>query len=187
MDEIKKLYDRKDFDETYIRLRNDIKIRKYKNLNDLPEINELPSKVQTTIRSAATNLNFYYETVVDEGWFSNKAYVVVFDQGKENWMGMFEYSYATTAVKIGGIIGAGVCVAGVWYYSGAIAEYVNSVIGYISQNYANLQNSILKYAEVLFSVATFIAFRKWLLNEQSEWKMLITACILKKLQSVRGY
>lgn len=187
MDRLRELYDREDFNEVYLRLSNDIKIRKYRHLKDLPEINDLPSHIQDKIYSAANGLKFNHETIRDEGNIYSTAYVVLFDQGEENWLGMFKYDYATTVVKIVELVlGAGVLIGGIWYFSAAAAKYLNSVIGYISQNYKATQDSILKYAGILFSAAAYREFVKWLMNEHSEWNMLIASCILKKLESVRG-
>jgi hypothetical protein len=188
MDELVRLYDRDDFKQVWRSVSADIKIRTYQKLNDLPLIQNLPSSVQTQIYSAANNMNFNYETVVDEGVLYNTAYVVLFDQNKENWMGMYQYNYATTLSKgLAIVLGLGVCIGGIYYFSTAAAQHVSSVIGFISENYAWLQNAIIKYAGIIFSVATFNAFRKWLLNEHSEWRILVAACILKKIQSIRGY
>lgn len=188
MEELVKMYDREDFKQVWRSVSSDIKIRTYQKLSDLPEIQKLPSSVQTQIYSAASNVSFNYETIVDEGTLYNTAYVVLFDQKKENWMGIYQYNYATSLSKgLAILLGLGVCIGGIYYFSTAAAQHVSSVIGFISENYAWLQNAIVKYAGTIFSLATFYAFKNWLLNEHSEWKMLVAACILKKIQTIRGH
>ncbi|CAF1253244.1 unnamed protein product [Adineta steineri] len=188
MDELQKLYDRDDFKEVWLRVATDIKIRTYENLNDLPEVQNLSSKVQQQIHSAANRVQFNYETIIDEGMFYNTAYVVLFDQNKENWMGMYQYNYATTLSKgLAVALGLGVCVGGVYYFCAAAPQHVSTLIGFISSNYASLQNWIIRVAGTIFSIATYKAFLNWLTNEHSEWKMLVAACILKKIQNTRGY
>ena len=187
MNELQKLYARDDFAEVWLKVAGDIKIRKYKNLQDLSEIQSLPSNVQSKVCAVAINEKFNYETVVDEGTLYNTAYVVVFDEkGHENWMGMYQYNYATTLTKaVSSALGLGVCIGGVYYFVGVAPLHANTLIGYISQNYKNLQDWIIQMAGSLFSAATYVAFQKWLMNEHSEWKILVAACILKKMESVR--
>lgn len=187
MEKLQELYERKDFGEVWLRISGDIKIRKYKKLNDLPEINNLPEKVKQHVHSAANNIKFNYEVVRDEGLIYSTAYVVLLDQRDENWIGIFQYNYATTAVKITGLVLGGICIGGILYFfSAAAAQYINSLVGYIAQNYMVLRNAIVQFAGILLTGIAFRAFARWLMNEHSEWNILIAACILKKLQEVRG-
>ncbi|CAF1435336.1 unnamed protein product [Adineta ricciae] len=188
MNELEVLYDRDDFKQVWRQVSTDITIRAYQNLGDLPEIRNLPLKIQEQIYSAENNQRFNYETIIDEGIFYNTAYVVVLDPNKEKWMGIYKYNYATTLSKgLALTLGGGVCIGGIYYFCALAPAHVESLIGFISANYKALFDAIIKVAGTTFSAATFLAFRKWLTDEQSYWKMLVAACILKKMQTTRGY
>ncbi|CAF1542898.1 unnamed protein product [Adineta ricciae] len=117
MDELQKLYERHDFAKVWSQVASDIKIRKYQNLKDLSEIQSLPSNLQSKVCAVSIDEKFNYETVVDEGTFFNRAYVVVLDEkSNENWMGMYHYDYATTLTKgASSFLGLTVCIGGVYY------------------------------------------------------------------------
>ena len=186
MRDLQLLFDRKDFEEMWVHIAADIKVRKYAKLKDIPEFKQMPSKIQETVEYSHKSGEFNYDTFHDEGCLYSTAYVILIAPGTENWIGMFRYNYARTAGKIlGTLCGFGVLIGGIYYFFNAAPQHVASLVGYIAKNYQTIQDDIVTYAGSLLTGAAFYTFRQWLMNDYSPFNMFIAACILKKLDGIR--
>jgi hypothetical protein len=187
MEDLRFLYDREDFRQVWLQVATEIKIRTYDKLNDIPEFDVLPSGVQNKIKCFAKGVKFNYETFYDEGNVYSAAYVVLIIQENQNWLGMFPYHYATTLSKaVMSLFGCGVLVGGVYYFCSAAPKYLQPLIDFISKNSEKVLAGLAGLASQLFTKEALTSFMKWLTNDNSAWNFLVAACILRKLQGVRG-
>ncbi|CAF1414830.1 unnamed protein product [Adineta steineri] len=78
-----------DFEQIWLQIATDIKVRKVENLDDIPEFHQLPDQLQNQLKNEIATLNNECKIFHDEQGLKN-FHVILFPKDKENYLAIYE-------------------------------------------------------------------------------------------------
>ncbi|CAF1482784.1 unnamed protein product [Adineta ricciae] len=78
-----------DCEQIWLSIATDIQIRKFENLDDIPEFHQLSDELQKTLKSELTTLNNQHKMFYDEQELKN-FHVILYVKDKENYLAIYE-------------------------------------------------------------------------------------------------
>ncbi|CAF1435321.1 unnamed protein product [Adineta ricciae] len=185
-------FQQKDFQTNWMNIATDIKIRKYDQLNNIPEFRQLPNQFQNQIQNEVIPLNGNYKFFSNQQYF-NRFYAILSTKEKEKYLALYQEkksSVNTQAFLTGIGIGSLFLIWNILKYfqdtqqstttnkSSYQITTFNRLVSYTSKH------SFMVILTVLSPIAAYFLTQKWLLNNDLRHKQLVHACVLKKLESI---
>ncbi|CAF1253262.1 unnamed protein product [Adineta steineri] len=185
-------FDQQDFRKTWTNIAMDIKIRKYDQLDNIPEFRQLPDQFQNQMRGETIPLNGDYTFFYNQQYFSRFCAILSIEQ-KEKYLALYQEkkpSVNTQALLTGIGIGSLFFIWNIFKYledaqklpttnkSSNQMTTFNRLVSYTSKNYFTV------ILTVLSPIAAYFLTRIWLSNSDLRHKQLVHACMLKKLESI---
>lgn len=184
-------FDRQDFQKTWMNIATDIKIRKYDQLDNIPEFRQLPHNFQNQLRAETIPLNGDYK-FIDNQQYLDRFHAILAIKEKEKYLALYQEKKPSvntqallTGIGIGGLFF-------IWHIFKYLEDTnrltanqslhqmttVNRIVSYTSKHY------LATILTVLSPIAAYFLTRKWLFDSDLRHKQLVHACVLKKLESI---
>jgi hypothetical protein len=183
-------FDREDFKKTWLGIASDIKIRKFDNLNNIPEFRELPNEFQNQMRNRIP-LNDDSE-ILDHPQYFNRFYAILLTKQKEKYLALYQEkkpSVNTQALLTGIGIGSIFFLWNIFKYLEETQKLTTNKTSYQMTTFNRMASYTSNhYLMVILAfvspIAAYFLTRTWLSDSDLRHKQLVHACVLKKLESI---
>ncbi|CAF1542912.1 unnamed protein product [Adineta ricciae] len=184
-------FDQPDLQKTWMNIATDIKIRKYDQLDNIPEFRQLPNDFQNQMRSETIPLNGDYK-FFDNQQYLDRFYAMLAIKQKEKYLAFYQEKKPSvnTQILLTSIGIGSLCF--IWHIFKYLEDThkltasqnlnqmttVNRLVSYTSKHYFTM------ILTVLSPIAVYFLTRKWIFDSDIRHKQLVHACVLKKLESI---
>ncbi|CAF1435303.1 unnamed protein product [Adineta ricciae] len=172
-----------DLQEIWLRVATDIKIRKFTNLNDIPEFHDLPNQLQNQLQNELLNFNNdYYKIFHNEQELKN-FHTIIFSNEKEKYLAIYEEKTPSVAVRSSlTTLGFTVIFIFIWHQ---LFQIVNqSQTQQLSNSNNDLSNLLSLILGIVPSLFGYSHLQRWFSTRDSVYNKLIEGCMLKKLDGI---
>ncbi|CAF4039499.1 unnamed protein product [Adineta steineri] len=182
------------FQELWLCIATDIKIRKFENLNDIYEFHQLPNRLQNELQNEVIILNGDYKLFHNEQNFTH-FHVILYVKDTEKYLAIFEDKTLSKNIRsLFSTIGLAVVCSLVWdrleffvttqtSNTGRRPPLVvaNSPNGITAPSgWINLLSTI---SSIMPLALTYPVFQRWFSTRDSAYNKLVKGCMLKKLEA----
>jgi hypothetical protein len=181
-----------DLEQIWLRVATDIKIRKFENLDNIPEFHELPNKLQNQLKSAVTGLNNDYKVFRDEQELP-RFHAILFGKEKDKYLAIYEDKTPSTTLRSSfatlGLIGVFLFI---WHHLFKIfnetqTQQLPLVVNNNSNDitmFSDWNNLLPIVLSIAPSLLAYPLLKRWFSTQDSAYNKLIEGCMLKKLNGI---
>ncbi|CAF0761600.1 unnamed protein product [Adineta steineri] len=183
------------FQEMWLCIATDIKIRKFENLNDIYEYHQLPNRLQNELQNEIIILNGDYKLFHNEQNFTH-FHAILYVKEKEKYLALFEDNTLSKNIRsLFSTIGLAVVCSLVWDRLEFFVKTQTSNTGrrppLVVANSPNgitappgWINLLLTISSIMPLALTYPVFQRWFSIRDSAYNKLVKGCMLKKLEGI---
>lgn len=181
-----------DLEQIWLQIATDIKIRRFDNLGDLPEFQQLPNQLQNDLISATKELKNDYKMFHNEKGLTS-FHVILYDKEKEKYAAIYEEKKPSEDIR-SSLAAGGLLVVCLFIWHQLFKIINETQIRQLPLASINNSNGITMFSDwsnslsiILSIVPSLIAYpllKRWFSTQDSAYNKLIEGCMLKKLYGI---